>query len=58
MSPEQRPQSVATLPAIPSCPICGVPLQGKQTERDAKARLLLRTVLESATEALEILNKP
>ncbi len=71
MSPEQRPTSVATLPVIASCPICGAPLQGKQTvcssrcriqrsmvrraakqtERDAKVRLLLG-------EALGLLKEP
>ena len=70
-TPDHSPQSVAT-PAIgPLCPICGVPLSGKQrvcsakcriqrsmrrraakqTERDAKVRLLL-------TEALGLLTKP
>jgi predicted nucleic acid-binding Zn ribbon protein len=70
-TPEQRPSSVRTLSVVPSCPICGVPLTGrqtvcsgkcrimrsrqkreaKQTDRDAKVRLLL-------TEALQVLKEP
>jgi predicted nucleic acid-binding Zn ribbon protein len=77
-TPEHSPESVRTLHMVPSCPICGVPLQGRQTvcsakcriarsrqkyeaisrDRDAKARLLLRTVIESATEALAVLKPP
>jgi len=70
-NPERSPESVATLSMIPSCPICGTALSGrqtvcsarcriqrsmarravKQTERDAKVRLLLN-------EALEMLRDP
>lgn len=70
MNPEHSPQSVATLSMVPSCPICGTPLSGrqtvcsarcrvqrsmqrravKQTERDAKVRLLLREALDLLQE--------
>ena len=43
MSHEQRPQSVATLSAMPFCPICGVSLQGKHR--------LLAPVPDSAVDA-------
>jgi predicted nucleic acid-binding Zn ribbon protein len=38
MSPEHLPQSVRTPPVIPSCPICGEPLQGRQTVCSPKCR--------------------
>jgi predicted nucleic acid-binding Zn ribbon protein len=56
------------------CPICqAVPLHGKQTvcsarcriqrsmgrrERDARLRLLLRTVMDSARDATQLLEEP
>jgi len=50
MSPEQRPGRVATLPSVPSCPICGVPLQGKQTVCSAKCRIQRSMGRRAATQ--------
>jgi predicted nucleic acid-binding Zn ribbon protein len=37
--PEVTPDSVCTLPVVPSCPICGHPLQRRQTVCSAKCRI-------------------
>jgi predicted nucleic acid-binding Zn ribbon protein len=37
--PEVTPDSVRTPPVIPSCPMCGHPLQGRQTVCSAKCRI-------------------
>lgn len=39
LTPDLSPQSVATLPVVASCPICGTPLQGKQQVCSAKCRI-------------------
>lgn len=38
-SPERSPSSVRTPTMVPSCPICGEPLQGRQTVCSAKCRI-------------------
>ena len=78
LPPDRSSESIRTLPMVLSCPICGTPLQGRQTvcsakcriarsrrrredtqqERDAKVRLLLRTVIETAQEATRLLELP
>ena len=70
MTPEQRPQSVATRPVIPSCPICGTPLHGKQTvcsprcriQRSMRRRVAQQTERDTKVrlllgEALDLLNE-
>jgi predicted nucleic acid-binding Zn ribbon protein len=37
--PELRPGSVRTLLVVRSCPMCGVPLSGRQTVCSAKCRI-------------------
>lgn len=71
MSDEQCPQSVATLPASQSCPICGAVLRGKQTvcsarcriQRSMRGRAAKQTERDAAVrlklrEALALLEKP
>lgn len=67
--PDLLPESVRTPPVIPSCPICGRPLKGKQTvccgkcriersrRREAKQRERDAKVRLLLTEALELLNE-
>jgi predicted nucleic acid-binding Zn ribbon protein len=38
-TPEHSPSSVRTLSIVVSCPICGRPLQGRQTVCSAKCRI-------------------
>ena len=37
--PDLSPRSVRTLPVVPSCPICGGPLTGKQTVCSGRCRI-------------------
>jgi predicted nucleic acid-binding Zn ribbon protein len=46
--PDYRPESVATLPVVASCPICGVPLQGRQTVCSAKCRIQRSMAMRAA----------
>jgi predicted nucleic acid-binding Zn ribbon protein len=38
-TPDRSPGSVRTLSMVASCPICGAPLQGRQTVCSAKCRI-------------------
>lgn len=39
LTPDRSPGSIRTPSMVASCPICGVPLQGKQTVCSGKCRI-------------------
>lgn len=51
MSREPRPRSVATPSVLSSCPICGTPLQGKQTVCSTKCRIQRSMRRRAVTQA-------